>query len=54
MDGNVTRGAHLADTIWGTIGLIHAPVPDYEAQLSSTMGRFFARLKTDRSVLELE
>jgi len=40
----------LADKIGGAIGPIHAPVPGYEAQLSSTMDRFFARLKTERPV----
>jgi len=40
----------LADKIGATVGLIHAPVPSYEAQLSSTMDRFFTRLKTERPV----
>ena len=40
----------LADKIGHTVGPIHAPVPGYEAQLSSTMDRFFARLKTERPV----
>lgn len=40
----------LADKIGDTVGPIHAPVPGYEAQLSSTMDRFFARLKTERPV----
>lgn len=40
----------LADKIGDTVGLIHAPVPGYEAQLSSTMDRFFARLKSERPV----
>jgi hypothetical protein len=40
----------LADKIGGAIGPIHAPVPGYEEQLSSTMDRFFALLKTERPV----
>ncbi len=40
----------LADKIGDTVGPIHAPVPGYEAQLSSTMDRFFTRLKTERPV----
>ncbi len=40
----------LADKMGDTVGPIHAPVPGYEAQLSSTMDRFFARLKTERPV----
>ena len=40
----------LADKIGDAVGPIHAPVPGYQAQLSSTMDRFFARLKTERPV----
>ncbi len=40
----------LTDKIGDTLGPIHAPVPGYEAQLSSTMDRFFTRLKIERPV----
>lgn len=40
----------LADKIGDAVGPIHAPVPGYEAQLRSTMDRFFTRLKTERPV----
>ena len=40
----------LADKIGQALGPIHAPVPGYEAQLSSTMDRFFDRLKVERPV----
>ncbi len=40
----------LADKIGDTVGPIHAPVPGYAEQLSSTMDRFFARLKIERPV----
>ena len=32
------------------LSVIHGPVPAYETQLSSTMDRFFARLKVERPV----
>lgn len=40
----------LLDKIGDTVGPIHAPVPGYEAQLGSTMDRFFDRFKTERPV----
>ena len=40
----------LADKMGLAVGPIHAPVPGYEAQLSSTMDRLFARLKSARPV----
>lgn len=40
----------LADKIGHTVGPIHEPVPGYTEQLSSTMDRFFARLKIERPV----
>jgi hypothetical protein len=40
----------LADKIGQPLQAIHAPVPDYDAQLASTMERFFARLKPDKLV----
>ena len=43
----------LADKMGQALGLIHAPVPGYEAQLGSTMDRFFARLKVERPVWRL-
>lgn len=44
---------HLAQKIGQSVGAIHAPVPDYEEQLASTMDRFLCRLKTDRPVWRL-
>ncbi len=40
----------LLDKIGDTVGPIHAPVPGYDEQLSSTMDRFFTRLKAERPV----
>jgi hypothetical protein len=43
----------LAEKMGQSLGNIHIPVPDYEAQLDSTMDRFFARLKVERPVWRL-
>ena len=43
----------LAEKMGQSLGNIHLPVPDYEAQLDSTMDRLFARLKVDRPVWRL-
>jgi hypothetical protein len=43
----------LADKIGRSLGTIHAPIPNYESQLSSTMDRYFARIRVDHPVSRL-
>ncbi|MDH3601722.1 MAG: DUF3445 domain-containing protein, partial [Candidatus Tectomicrobia bacterium] len=43
----------LAEKMGQSLGNIHLPVPDYAAQLDSTMDRLFARLKVERPVWRL-
>jgi hypothetical protein len=40
----------LAEKMSKPLQAIHAPVPGYDAQLASTMDRFFARLRPDKPV----
>jgi len=40
----------LADKLDKPLNLVHGPVPGYEAELASTMDRFFERLKVDKPV----
>jgi len=40
----------LADKLGKALNLVHSPVPGYEAELASTMDRFFERLKVDKPV----
>ncbi len=46
-------GWTLADKMGGSVAAIHAPIPNYDSQLGSTMDRFFDRIKVDRPVLRL-
>ena len=46
-------GWTLADKMGGSIASIHAPIPNYDTQLESTMDRFFDRIKVDRPVVRL-
>lgn len=43
----------LAEKIGTTLQAIHAPVPEYDAQLAPRMERLFQRLKTERPVWRL-
>lgn len=46
-------GWTLADKMGGSVAAIHAPIPNYDTQLESTMDRFFDRIKVDRPVVRL-
>jgi hypothetical protein len=46
-------GWTLADKMGGSVASIHAPIPNYDTQLESTMDRFFDRIKVDRAVERL-
>ena len=46
-------GWTLADKMGHSVAAIHAPIPNYDTQLESTMDRFFDRIKVDRPVWRL-
>lgn len=46
-------GWTLADKMGRSVAGIHAPIPNYDTQIGSTMDRFFTRIKVERPVWRL-